>query len=175
MHFGRTSTLFTLIGCAVGAAFLALNTNPLQPVPFGSTESTVQQLVHMVAVDGPRQTVDTLTRDNKWNEVRLAITSGQPETARLLPALMPLADPGTARSLQQAMRHTLPEHPAAILAATTEDTATPLNTAAVCNPSGMSALWRSHTQLAISSIHDGQLAVHAKHCLDTLAGKPLGS
>ena len=175
MHFARTATLLVLIGCAVGAAFLSLNTSPLQPVPYGNTESSAQHLVQMVAVDGPRQAAETLNRDHKWNEVRLAITAGQPETARLLPALMPLAGPATTRSLQQAMRHTLITHPTAMLAATTEDTTTPLSTTTICSPNGMSALWRSHAQLAVSSVHDSQLAVRAKRCLDTLGSKASGS
>ena len=175
MQLARTSALFVLIGSALGAAFLSLHTSPLQPVPYGNTHSAAQQLVHMVAVDGARQTAETLTRDNKWGELRLAVTSGQPETARLLPALIPLADPATARSLQQAMRHTLATHPAAMLAAITEENTPALSTAAVCNPAGMSALWRNHAQLAVSSVHDGQLAVRAKHGLESLGGKPLAS
>lgn len=171
MHFARTSALFVLISSALGAAFLSLQTGPLQPAPYGNTQSYAQQLVHMVAVDGPRQTAETLSSKNRWAELRLAVSSGQPETARLLPALVPLADPTTTHTLQQTMRLTLATHPAPILAAITEENTPALNTATICNPAGMSAAWRSHAQLAISSVHDGQLAVHAKHCLDTLEGK----
>lgn len=172
MYFLRTAALFTLIAGALGAAALSLHTQPLQPAPYGNAATASQRLLHMVAVDGPRQTAETLTREQKWGELQLAITSGQPETSRLLPVLMPLANSTTTRSLLQSARFALATHPAVILAATSQDSTSPLTTAALCKPAGMNSYWRNSVQQAISALHDGELASRAKHCQETLSGKP---
>lgn len=175
MRLARTSVLFLLIGGAIGAPLLSLSTHTAPPIERAPAESSSQHLLQMIESDGARQTAETLSHDHKWSEVRQAVTSGQPDAARVVPELMPLADPGTARSLQQAMRTTLPRHPATVLAETTEDKGMPLSTDTICKPVGMNAVWRAQVKRAVTDVHDLRLAVRAKHCLDALGTTPRAS
>lgn len=171
MRLARLSALFLLLAGAGGAFSLTLRDQPLEAIPHEAAESPSSHLLHMIETDGARQTAETLNKTHKWSEVRLAVASGQPDTARVVPALMPLADATTAHSLQQAMRHALPLYPAVVLASTSQNKGSDFTTQAVCSAKGMSRSWQIRARNAVTALHDIHLSVRADTCLKALTGQ----
>ncbi|MDN7354583.1 hypothetical protein [Acetobacter senegalensis] len=170
MRLARFSALLLLLAGTAGAFSLTLQDRPLQAVPHQTPDSSSTQLLHMIETDGARQTAETLNKTHKWSEVRQAVSSGQPDSARVIPALMPLADPSTARSLRLALRYALPAHPAAVLASTTQAKDPNFSTQAVCSPEGMPRSWRMRARQAVMAMHDIHFSVRADTCLKALDG-----
>nr|WP_298794613.1 hypothetical protein [uncultured Acetobacter sp.] len=147
-------------------------TSPIQTIAQTAVSQSSTHLLRMLENEGAEQTARTLTKSRKWSDVRQAVATGQPETASMLPALMPEADPATARSLRTAMRRALPTHPAAVLAAMDQSDGPLFGARAVCSPQGMPRVWQSNARKAVGHVHEIHLITRARACLTQLGGLP---
>ncbi|MGD7069072.1 hypothetical protein [Acetobacter sp. AAB5] len=150
----------------VGMCLFALQHAPPPPM---QPERTAH-ILNMVEHDGAAQTAQALSRQKGWADVQHAVTSGQPDAARLVPALLPSADSRTTRTLYKTMQAALPKHPAVVLAATKQGTSIQADLQAVCSPIGMSHTWRQQARQAVAHVHDVHLSDRAQRCLNRLDG-----
>lgn len=146
--------------------------SPIQNAAQTTANQSSTHILHMLESEGPEQTARTLTKSRKWSDVRLAVSTGQPEAASVLAALMPEADPATALSLRTAMRRALPTHPAAVLAAMDQTDGPLFGARAVCSPQGMPRSWQSNARKAVANVHEIHLITRARDCLTRLGGLP---
>ncbi|WP_174714298.1 hypothetical protein [Acetobacter pasteurianus] len=150
----------------VGMCLFALQHAPL---PERQPERTTH-ILNMVEHDGAAQTAQALSRQKGWADVQHAVASGQPDAARLVPALLPAADSRTTRTLYKTMQAALPKHPAIVLAATKHGGPVQADVQAVCSPIGMSHAWRQQARQAVAHVHDVHLSDRAQRCLNRLDG-----
>ncbi|WP_143217453.1 hypothetical protein [Acetobacter malorum] len=160
------------VGTSARTSPNAVAQSPIQNAAQTTANQSSTHILHMLESEGPEQTARTLTKSRKWSDVRLAVSTGQPEAASVLAALMPEADPATALSLRTAMRRALPTHPAAVLAAMDQTDGPLFGARAVCSPQGMPRSWQSNARKAVANVHEIHLITRARDCLTRLGGLP---
>lgn len=125
-------------------------------------------LAEQIRQDGAQEVGRRLTREHEWPRVRRAVAAGWENWIVLVPDLIPVADPGTSRALQAALRRALIHNPRAVLSILDRKDDVPLGGKNICAPAAEPASWRPRALTAIREVHDIHLIDRGTGCLHAL-------